>query len=75
VWVVETEEGKAMFFGGMFLSYVVVAVLIVIPFWKIFERAGFSPVLSLLMLIPLVNICMIYFLAFSKWPKQGGTPS
>ena len=64
-----------MLLGSTFLFYVIVMVLTVIPFWKIFEKAGFPPVLSLLMLVPLVNICMIYYLAFSKWPKQGGTPS
>jgi len=62
-----------MFLGVMFLPYLIVVVLIVIPFWKIFEKAGFSPVLSLLMLVPVINIIMIYYIAFSNWPKRGGT--
>ena len=41
--------------------------VILLPYWKIFGKAGFSPVLSLLMVIPLVNIIMLYYLAFSKW--------
>jgi len=48
-------------------------VLLLIPYWRIFEKAGFPPALSLLMLIPIVNIGMIYYLAFAEWPslKQG----
>ena len=44
-------------------------LLILIPYWKIFGKAGFSPVLSLLMLVPLVNIIMLYYLAFADWPS------
>jgi hypothetical protein len=50
------------------LIYVFVLVL---PFWHIFRRAGFSPWLSLLMMVPLVNLVMLYFLAFATWPSQG----
>ncbi len=50
-----------------------VVVFLLIPYWRIFEKAGFSPALSLLMLLPIVNIAMIYYLAFAEWPslKQG----
>ena len=39
-------------------------VLIIIPFWFIFSKAGYSKWLSLLMVVPIVNIVMLYFLAF-----------
>ncbi len=42
-------------------------ILIVIPFWRIFGKAGFSPWLSLLMCIPFVNLLMIWFLGFAEW--------
>jgi hypothetical protein len=45
------------------------AVILLVPYWRIFGKAGFSPALSLLMVIPVVNICMLYFLAFSDWPS------
>ncbi len=48
----------------------VVIVLLVVPYWRIFGKAGFSPALSLLMLVPLVNIVMLYYLAFAEWPIQ-----
>lgn len=44
-------------------------LLILLPNWKIFGKAEFSPVLSLLMLVPLVNIIMLYYLAFADWPS------
>jgi hypothetical protein len=43
------------------------AVLMVIPYWFIWKKAGFSPWFSLLMFVPLVNFIMIYVLAFSEW--------
>ena len=47
---------------------IVVAALVVWPYSRIFRKAGFSPWLGLLMLVPIVNIVMIFFLAFADWP-------
>lgn len=55
------------------LLYLIFAAIAVIPFWKICERVGHSPWLSLLVLIPLVNIIFIYYLAFGEWPRGGST--
>jgi hypothetical protein len=62
------------------LIFVVVCgaiVLVVVPYWHIFRKAGFGPALSLLMLVPLVNFAMLYYLAFTEWPilkqQQGKT--
>lgn len=44
------------------------AVLTVIPFWKICQKAGFPPPLSLLMLVPIANIILPFYIAFSPWP-------
>lgn len=46
----------------------IMALVVVVPFWKIFSKAGFPGALSLLTLIPIVNMLTIYFLAFAKWP-------
>ena len=45
------------------------AVLVSVPFWLIFAKAGFSSWLSLLMLAPIVNIIALYYLAFADWPR------
>jgi uncharacterized membrane protein YhaH (DUF805 family) len=41
--------------------------ILIVPYWKIFHKAGFSGVLSLLMVVPLVNLIVLYVVAFSKW--------
>jgi hypothetical protein len=47
-----------------------VSVLVVVPFWRITEKAGYSGWLSLLVLVPLANLLFLYYLAFSEWPRQ-----
>lgn len=49
--------------------FLVMAALVVVPFWRIFAKAGFSSWLSLLMLVPVVNIIALYYLAFSDWSR------
>ncbi len=51
----------------------ILVVLIIIPFWFIFSKAGYSKWLSLLMVVPIINVVMLYFLAFSAWPSQRET--
>lgn len=41
--------------------------LIVIPYWMIFKKAGFPPAISLLMFFPLLNLVILYVIAFSRW--------
>ena len=50
------------------IMMLIFAALIVIPFWFIFTKAGYSRWLGLLMLVPVINVIMLYFLAFSTWP-------
>lgn len=52
----------------IFGFFVIVAwALIIVPFWQIFKKSGMGGPLSLLMVLPLVNIVMLYILAFSRW--------
>jgi hypothetical protein len=53
--------------------WLVGAIIAIIPFWRICQRIGWSPWLSLLMAVPLVNLIFIYILAFSNWPSQKAT--
>ncbi len=55
------------------IMMLIFAALIVIPFWFIFTKAGYSGWLSLLMAVPMVNVITLYFLAFSSWPIQSET--
>lgn len=52
------------------LMMLVFAALIIVPFWFIFKKAGYPQWLSLLMVVPFVNLAMLYFLAFSDWPRM-----
>jgi hypothetical protein len=62
------------FFGFGWLWLLVWGAIVLVPFWRICERAGYPGPLSLLILVPLVNIGFLYFLGFSRWPGSGNEP-
>jgi hypothetical protein len=47
---------------GSLLSAVVLP-----PYWMIFKKAGYSPWLSLLTLVPLAKYIVLWVVAFSEW--------
>ncbi len=53
--------------AGHWLWMLVIAVIVVIPAWRICQRTGYPGWMGLLILVPLVNLFLLYFLAFSKW--------
>ncbi|MFU8817286.1 MAG: hypothetical protein ACNA7W_18205 [Pseudomonadales bacterium] len=59
-------------FGLHTMWMLVMAAVVVVPFWRICGKAGYSGWLSLLILIPIANLALLYFLAFSSWPGQRG---
>lgn len=61
-------HGMMWGFGGPWLALLLWVIIIVPPFWKIFSKTGYSGWLSLLMLVPLVNLIVLYVIAFSDWP-------
>lgn len=44
--------------------------LLVVPVWRIFQRAGFSGAWALPMLVPMVGFLALWVLAFVKWPND-----
>ncbi len=46
---------------------IIALAIILIPFWFICKKAGMSPWLTLLNIIPLGNLVLIYVLAFAEW--------
>jgi hypothetical protein len=46
----------------------IVSILMVWVYCRIFSKAGFSWALGLLMFVPIANIVMPFVLAFSEWP-------
>ena len=49
------------------IFFLIFAVIIIIPYWFIWKKAGFSPWFSLLMFVPMLNFIMLYVLAFAEW--------
>ncbi len=65
----------AVFLIPMILFGIIANVILVIPFWFIFKKAGFSPWLAVLMFVPLANIIILYVIAFSQWKVVPMWPS
>jgi len=42
--------------------------VVLLPFYEIYRKAGFSGWLCLLNIIPIVNIVVLYYIAFAQWP-------
>lgn len=49
------------------LLMVVGLAVIIVPFWFICKKAGFSPWLSLLNIVPFGSLVLVYLLAFAEW--------
>ena len=65
------------FFATFGLIMLAVCVFMIFCYWKIFSKAGYSGALSLLMIVPLVNLIVFIWFAFAQWPvlkggQQGG---
>ena len=59
--------------GGLmtiFIVFLVMMVVFIVPYFKIYQRTGQSGWMALLQFVPLVNIVMLYILAFGNWPIE-----
>ena len=57
------------------IGHVLVALLLIVPTWRICTRAGFSGALSLFHLVPLIGSFIVMgVLAFSEWPAGEASP-
>ncbi|MBB5722169.1 uncharacterized protein (DUF983 family) [Loktanella ponticola] len=52
------------------LMIVVYMAIVVVPFYQIWKRTGHNGWIALLMLVPLVNVVMLYVIAFKQWPIE-----
>ncbi len=63
------------------IIFLVVILIIIVPFWFICKKAGYSPWLSMLCLIPSIGmLVLLYVLAFGEWKvapasQQAWTPT
>jgi hypothetical protein len=54
---------------------VVGLALVIVPFWFILKKAGFSPWLSLINIIPLGTLVLLYVVAFAEWSVIPAVPA
>lgn len=45
-------------------------VIVMAPLWRIAAKAGYSGALSLLMLVPFVNLVLLWAFAVMEWPVE-----
>ena len=65
--------------GFYAVFFVVILAAIIVPTWFICKKAGFSPWLSFLVIIPFGGLVLLYVLAFAEWkvvpaPQMGWQP-
>lgn len=50
--------------GGGFLGVLIVAILVIVPFWKLLPRFGISKYVALFAIIPGVALVLLWIIAF-----------
>jgi uncharacterized membrane protein YhaH (DUF805 family) len=64
----------SMLLLGMAIVHVLVALVLIIPSWRILNRAGFSGGWALLHLVPVIgSFIVMAILAFGDWPNGEST--
>lgn len=60
-----------MVFGPFhWLFFIVFVAAVLYPIGRILSRIGFSPLWSVLVFVPFVNLVALWVLAFIDWPGQ-----
>ncbi len=60
---------------AILIGHLLLALVLIIPTWRICTRAGFSGALSLFHLVPLIgSFIVMAMLAFSTWPNGEASP-
>jgi uncharacterized membrane protein len=70
----QLQQYIAPFIGMIAIFALIMWVIVIIPFWQIYKKAGFPPAIALLMIVPLANIITLYVVAFSQWKVAPAFP-
>ena len=53
---------------GLLVVLVVTYAVLAFAFWRFLKKAGLTPAIALLMLVPVVNLGVALWAAFAEWP-------
>lgn len=73
----DPEQIRRIAMGVLAIMPIIVLVgmaIVVLPFWFICKKAGFSPWLSLLNFVPAGGLILLYLLAFADWKVTPAAP-
>ena len=60
--------------GTISLWHLIIGVgyflLLVIPTWRILERVGRPGWIGVLAVVPIANLVLLWWLAYSRWPAE-----
>ena len=69
------------FSGAYLIVLLLIFAVMVVVWYHIFSKAGYSGALAVLMLVPLINVVTAIWFALSRWPVleelqrlRGGAP-
>ena len=63
----QVQQTMMMMIPIFMVAGIICLAVILIPFWFICKKAGFSPWLTLLNLVPLGGLVLVYVLAFAEF--------
>ena len=68
----EANEAAINLFGGLVTLFFSLAIFLVLiwPYVKIVQKAGYSGWHVLWMFVPILNLVMLFVFAFSRWPIE-----
>ena len=68
----DETEAAINVFGGLVTLFVSLAIILVLmwPYVRIVQKAGYSGWHVLWMFVPFVNFIMLFVFAFSRWPIE-----
>ncbi|MDC6177084.1 hypothetical protein [Ralstonia solanacearum] len=57
------------------ITFAVMALVLLYPIGRILTRIGFSPFWAVLVFVPIFNLIGLWLLAFVAWPSKGSRSS
>jgi hypothetical protein len=64
--------GFAACLGGVIYTIIMLAIAVysLACAWFVAKKAGYEPWYGILMIVPILNLVLLYFFAFTDWPIE-----